>query len=729
MRFLFRLILLVVVIGAVAAVAVPMLVPADYMRDQITQVVKQQTGRDLTVAGETSFSLLPDIGVRLGQVALSDPPKMSKGTMLTMEALTVNLRLLPLLSQQIEVKQFVLERPVFDLRVDRNGLQNWDFAHAAPAATKRRLLHAQAGGLASAQLQNLRLGDVRIIDGTVKYRDERTRSALQVDAVNIKLALPAINEPLEAKGTFDWQKEQVAINGTLASPQSLLANKATPANVSLTSSHMTGTFKGEVQMGEVPRAKGTLNGSSPSLRNMAAWLGNPVPTQGGFGAAEVESVLTATPDSIALAPLQLAMDGMKGEGTAVLRLSGAKPHLRTKLALDKLDLNVFLRPAPIDVRATPRPASSPQPGASGQDDGGAQPDQSLGDFIDQLNRQDEGRSKKTAPLVRGWSQRAFDFSGLKLIDADADLTTGALFYKRIKVGKSVVKAVLQNGRLNADLNELQLYGGQGRGRLTLYGDRAIPALGAAFNIAGVSALPIMTDALAFDWISGKANFTIAISGAGRSENEMVRSLQGNGTVRFTDGAIEGLNIPQMIRSVSLGQLQGTQRSSRLKTDFSELNGTYTIQNGIIQNSDLQLIGPLLRMGGKGTIDLPREVIDYSLEPRLVASLQGQGGEKDMAGVVVPIKIKGPLSNPRIQPDVEAILRSPEAAAKQIGEVVKNLKSNKKNLGKVLDNFLGQRSGGGQEAAGQTSGQTSGQGGTEQPAQKTKPEDLLNQIFR
>jgi len=724
MRFLFRLILLVVVIGAVAAVAVPMLVPADYMRDQITQVVKQQTGRDLTVAGETSFSLLPDIGVRLGQVALSDPPKMSKGTMLTMEALTVNLRLLPLLSRQIEVKQFVLERPVFDLRVDRNGLQNWDFAHAAPAATRRRLLHAQAGGLASAQLQNLRLGDVRIIDGTVKYRDERSKTALQVDAVNIKLALPAINEPLKAKGTFDWQKEQVAINGTLASPQSLLANKAMPANVSLTSSHMTGTFKGEVQLGEVPRAKGTLNGSSPSLRNMAAWLGNPVPTQGGFGAAEVESVLTATPNSITLAPLQLAMDGMKGKGNAVLRLSGAKPHLRTKLALDKLDLNVFLRPAPIDVRATPRPASSPRPGASGQDEGGAQPDQSLGDFIDQLNRQDEGRSKKTVPLVRGWSQRAFDFSGLKLIDADADLTTGALFYKRIKVGKSVIKAILQNGRLNADLNELQLYGGQGRGRLTLYGDRAIPALGAAFNIAGVSALPIMTDALAFDWISGKANFTIAVSGAGRSENEMVRSLQGNGTVRFTDGAIEGLNIPQMIRSVSLDQLQGAERSSRLKTDFSELNGTYTIQSGIIQNSDLQLIGPLLRMGGKGTIDLPREVIDYSLEPRLVASLQGQGGEKDMAGVVVPIKIKGPLSNPRIQPDVEAILRSPEAAAK-LFEVVKNLKSNKKNLGKMLDNFMGQRSGGGQE----TAGQTSGQGGTEQPAQKTKPEDLLNQIFR
>ena len=265
------------------------------------------------------------------------------------------------------------------------------------------------------------------------------------------------------------------------------------------------------------------------------------------------------------------------------------------LALDKLDLNVFMRPGPVDVRATPRPR--PASGrAGGKQDPGTQSDQSLTDFIEKLNQQDDGRQKKSAPLVRGWSQTALDFSALRLLDADIDFTAGALFYERIKVGKSVVRAALKDGTLNADLNELRLYGGQGRGKLTLFGNRAVPALGAAFNFAGVSALPIMTDALSFDWISGRANWTLAFSGAGRSQNEIVRSLQGNGTVRFTDGAIEGLNIPQMIRSVSLGQIGGVQRSSRLKTDFSELTGTYTIQNGIVRNSDMQLVGPLVRVG-------------------------------------------------------------------------------------------------------------------------------------
>ena len=134
-------------------------------------------------------------------------------------------------------------------------------------------------------------------------------------------------------------------------------------------------------------------------------------------------------------------------------------------------------------------------------------------------------------------------------------------------------------------------------------------------------------------------------------------------------------------------------------------------------------------GGAGTVDLPREWIDYSLEPRLVASMQGQGGEKDLAGVVIPIKIVGPLSNPGIKPDVERLLQNPEAAAKQIGDVVKNLKENKGNIGKTLDNILGRGQAPAAEGQAAQSGSEATTQGGEQPAQKVRPEELLNQIFR
>ena len=337
MRFLFRLIIILFILGAIAVFAVPMFVPADYVREQIEQTVKQQTGRNLTVTGETSFSVFPDIGVKLTQVRLSDPPTMGEGTMLTIDALAVNLRLLPLLSQQIEVKQFVLDRPVFDLRVDQAGRRNWDFAAAdggdrrAQAHPKRarRMILAQAGGVSAASLNDLRLGDVRIIDGTVKYSDAGSGLSQQVDAVNVKLALERLSEPLTADGTFDWQREQVAFNGVLASPQNLLGDKASDVKLTLNSAHVAGAFQGEARLGETPQAAGAFTGTSPSVRNLAAWLGSPLPTPGGFGAAELKSRIAATPQAVVLSDLQLAMDGMTGEGQATLRLAGAKPHLRT----------------------------------------------------------------------------------------------------------------------------------------------------------------------------------------------------------------------------------------------------------------------------------------------------------------------------------------------------------------------------------------------------------------
>ena len=45
----------------------------------------------------------------------------------------------------------------------------------------------------------------------------------------------------------------------------------------------------------------------------------------------------------------------------------------------------------------------------------------------------------------------------------------------------------------------------------------------------------------------------------------------------------------------------------------------------------------------------------SLKPALVASLQGQGG-KNAPGIVVPVKVEGPLDHPSYTPDFAAMLK-------------------------------------------------------------------------
>ena len=53
---------------------------------------------------------------------------------------------------------------------------------------------------------------------------------------------------------------------------------------------------------------------------------------------------------------------------------------------------------------------------------------------------------------------------------------------------------------------------------------------------------------------------------------------------------------------------------------------------------------------------------------MVASLEGQGGKTDLQGLGVPIMIAGPWAKPSIYPDIEGILKDPEAAYEQLNRL-------------------------------------------------------------
>jgi AsmA protein len=150
-----------------------------------------------------------------------------------------------------------------------------------------------------------------------------------------------------------------------------------------------------------------------------------------------------------------------------------------------------------------------------------------------------------------------------------------------------------------------------------------------------------------------------------------------------------------MRSLGSNPLTGWSGGEEQKTDFSSFSASFRIAKGVASNSDMQMVGPLVRMTGAGTISMPPQSIDYKVRPKLVASLEGQGGALDLSGLDIPVIIKGPWSNPQIYPDIEGILQNPEAAYKAIKGLGKGFGKALKN-GKpedVLNNLLGNQSNG------------------------------------
>ena len=127
----------VIVLVIAAAIAEPFFIPLDTYKAQIVALVKNETGRDLKIAGPVRFSLFPSVALEANDVSLSNPPGAAAPNMVQLKTLDVELKLLPLLHGGLEISQFKLVQPVIALEVDKQGKPSWAFTPAAPAGGKR----------------------------------------------------------------------------------------------------------------------------------------------------------------------------------------------------------------------------------------------------------------------------------------------------------------------------------------------------------------------------------------------------------------------------------------------------------------------------------------------------------------------------------------------------------------------------------------------------------------
>jgi AsmA protein len=183
-----------------------------------------------------------------------------------------------------------------------------------------------------------------------------------------------------------------------------------------------------------------------------------------------------------------------------------------------------------------------------------------------------------------------------------------------------------------------------------------------------NAYPFLKDAAGFESIEGTGAIALDLATSGASQRIMVERLSGSAKLDFSDGAIRGINIAKSLRSLSTGVLTGWQENAAEKTDFATLGASFKIAGGRAETSDLHLAGPLVRVAGTGSLDLPQQALKVRINPELVASLEGQGGKFDLKGLGVPVMISGPWAKPSIYPDIEGILTNPVAAYEHLNRL-------------------------------------------------------------
>ncbi len=467
-----------------------------------------------------------------------------------------------------------------------------------------------AGQSAANALQRLRLDKLRIENGTVILPASDGKPGKQIGALMFEASLPGIDDPLsfDMKAVLDGKTLHAA--GSIGSLGHFLDGMATPVSLAI----------------EAP----AYLADSLALAGTATYKGDTLalsPFTAKAGDNTVTGTATYSGKVFALNQLTAKVGGSTFAGAVSADLSGDVPYIAAALNGQTLNLDALLA----------KPGGPPPSAGAG---GGAS----------------------------GWSDAKIDFSPLRAVNAKLQLSVAQLIYNKVRLSSVGINATLSGGKLNAVLPNLELYDGAGTAALSVDASGKTPTQAFKLSLANLDTYGFLKTVAGFESIEGTGAIAIDLTTSGASQRAIVQALNGTAKIEFTNGAIRGMNIAKTMRSLSTGILAGWQANATEKTDFAALGASFAVAKGQAQTNDLHLAGPLVRMTGEGTADLPAQALKFRVEPQVVASLEGQGGKTDLQGLSVPVVISGPWARPSIYPDIAGILQNPAAAYQQLNKL-------------------------------------------------------------
>jgi AsmA protein len=270
---------------------------------------------------------------------------------------------------------------------------------------------------------------------------------------------------------------------------------------------------------------------------------------------------------------------------------------------------------------------------------------------------------------------------LRALDIKGELRIAKLKLAKLRSTDILLGVTAKGGKIHLAPVKANLYQGKYRGLIALDVRKDTPTISANEKLSAVQIGPLLKDMLGEEKVSGTANMAAKITAIGLTPEAITQSLNGTASFSFKDGAVKGVNLGQMIRE-AYAKIKGkpTPEKTSNQTDFAEMSGSVIIRNGIVNNQDLRANSPALRVSGKGSVDLPKQRINYLLNAAIVETDQGQGGKgvSELKSLTIPIKITGTFDKPKFKLDLGPVLK-----AKAKAELNRQKKKLKKKAKKKL----------------------------------------------
>jgi AsmA protein len=597
--------ILIVLIIALLLI-VPRFVDINKYKPRIEGMVTEATGRAFSIGGDIDLS-----DVRLGNAR-----GFKEKDFVSVEHFEVRVKLIPLISKDFQVKRFILKGPRIVLERDKGGRGNWEDLATSPERKKVPKKPAPEEK-SPFTIKNVMVGEFAITSGELLWIDHQKGTEQRLTELNLSLDTTSLDQPIGLELSARLDGQPLEVKGKVGPLGTLLGKGKVPI---LINARALGSLVVELQgfvadLGRQPQFNMAVEVQPFSPRKLAKAMGLDLSKKVGDPDALKEMSLRTT--VVGTAKAVTIKDGFfkLDDSTLTFNLDTKefeKPVLSFNLDLDSIDLDRYL-PSSAEGEAEEKRAVAP------------------------------GQKREVKP----------DYKPLRKLVMDGRVRIGRLKVQGANVSDVNLKINAKNGVIRVAPFSMNLYGGAHSGDVTLNVQRDIPTIKTSQRLEKVRVGPLLQDMGYTDRLEGLMDFKFNIWAKGTESERIKRTLNGSGEFSLTDGAIVGFDIAQMVRHVTAALRMAEKQKPR--TEFSEVKGNFTIKNGLINNPKTSLNSPLLRVVGKGKVNLPAETINYRVEPKFVTTLKGQADAQGRSGLTVPVVISGPLSDPKIRPDLTGIV--------------------------------------------------------------------------
>ncbi|MEA2895067.1 MAG: AsmA protein [Bradyrhizobium sp.] len=568
----------------------------DALRAAVEAQIRAVTGLELVVNGSIDVSVFPGSYVSFHDVGLKGGGAGEPA--LSVDVLTANLRLLPLLLRRFEIADVMMLRPHIRVVRAADGISNW----TPFIDTLTRTMKPGADN-------QLSFSEIRIQDGVLTYLDDANRVSENVGDIDLSLAWPSISRSFAATGQFDWRGERVDGSISVSDFVAALSGERSGLKARLSSAPLKVAFDGAVANRTSMLLEGTLTADSLSLRNALRWTGQGPPAgTGGFGRFALKARANMVGASIALTNVNIELDGNVAEGVMTYSNNG-RPTVQATLAAGALDFTPYVS----TVRLL----------ASGQ---------------------------------RDWNRQLFDLNSLTTTDLDMRLSAAKVTVGKSTLGRTALGANLRAGALALSIGEAQMYGGIAKGSFSIARSDAVVDVKAQFQFIDVDLLSCASELFGVSKLSGRGNLNVALEATGNSPFGLAQSLDGTAALTGHDGAISGFNVEQLLKRLERRPLSGGGNFRSGSTPYDNLTIALKFSDGIATAEDVRVESPASRVTLTGTASVPAR--EYDLKG--VASLTSVPNAPP--GFDLPFVIQGPWDDPLIFPDPESLIRRSPGAA-------------------------------------------------------------------